>query len=192
MSIFTPCLKPKFRKRHDRILLSNLKYLKFNYLETFTDSFSFDLYFVWSFLSLYHKCKMPHCLPISFDLRKGLRRKKRFIVENKYLSYKLWCYFQMAKNKRASEKGEVPCIYLRLEAFTPIQSEVYQTRWQENQHLLSFSNLAFSPTCRTLGSYFCRHHNVHDDIITVLAKVVHNWGHFVSKSVTLWIITGVV
>ena len=89
-------------------------------------------------------------------------------------------------------KGEVPCIYLRLEAITPIQSEVYQTRWQENQHLLSFSNLAFSPTRRTLGSYFCRHHNVHDDIITVLAKVVHNWGHFVSKSVTLWIITGVV
>ena len=100
--------------------------------------------------------------------------------------------FQMAKNKRASEKGEVPCIYLRLEAFTPIQSEVYQTRWQENQHLLSFSNLAFSPTRRTLGSYFCRHHNVHDDIITVLAKVVHNRGHFVSKSVTFWIITGVV
>ena len=41
-----------FKKTHVRILLSNLKYLKCNYLEIWTGSLRFDLCFVWSFLSL--------------------------------------------------------------------------------------------------------------------------------------------
>ena len=47
VSILIPCLKPKFKKKtHVRILLSNLKYLKCNYLEILTGSLRFDLCFV--------------------------------------------------------------------------------------------------------------------------------------------------
>ena len=95
--------------------------------------------------------------------------------------------FQSTSKPTKKEK-----LYLALRILLTTHGEVHQTRRQEYQHLLRFSYLILSPPRWALRTNFFRHHSVHNDVVTVLAKVVHNRCYPLSEFFTLWVVATVV
>lgn len=111
--------------------------------------------------------------------------KMQFTISFSYAIYYTRPLFMLATTKWTS--------YLRLSSIASISwSQFQKARGKENQHFFRFPDLILCPPRWAQRTKFTGHHGVHDDVITVFSKEVHNGSHFATESFVFWVVATVV